>query len=75
MLVKALTMMTGQKAAVNKYIYQLEFMYKKKSLQPATTASGFDRKATRNPQLYIAPSIRLFKNLNYIMKNSIFENV
>ena len=27
------------------------------SSQPATTASGFDRKATRNPQLHIVPSV------------------
>ena len=30
------------------------------SSQPATTASGFDRKATRNPQLHIVPSVSIY---------------
>jgi len=35
----------------------LGFRCGQQSSQPATTASGFDRKATRNPQLHIVPSV------------------
>jgi hypothetical protein len=40
-----------------KTICQLGFRCGQQSSQPATTASGFDRKATRNPQLHIVPSV------------------
>ena len=43
--------------AVTKTIWQLGFRCGQQSSQPATTASGFDRKATRNPQLHIVPSV------------------
>src|SRR5574344_2484784 len=42
---------------VTKTICQLGFRCGQQSSQPATTASGFDRKATRNPQLHIVPSV------------------
>jgi len=42
---------------VTKTICQLGFRCGQQSPQPATTASGFDRKATRNPQLHIVPSV------------------
>jgi hypothetical protein len=40
-----------------KTICQLGFPCGQQSSQPATTAVGFDRKATRNPQLHIVPSV------------------
>ncbi len=42
---------------LTKTICQLGFWCGQQSSQPATTASGFDRKATRNPQLHIVPSV------------------
>jgi len=36
----------------------LGFRCGQQSSQPATTSVGFDRKATRNPQLHIVPSVR-----------------
>ncbi len=42
---------------LTKTICQLGFRCGQQSSQPATTASGFDRKATRNPQLHIVPSV------------------
>jgi hypothetical protein len=42
---------------ITKTICQLGFRGGQESPQPATTASGFDRKATRNPQLHIVPSV------------------
>jgi hypothetical protein len=47
----------GQNPVANKNYIQLGFLYGQQSPQPATTASGFDRKATRNPQLYIVPYV------------------
>gem|GEM_PF-2613103 len=43
--------------ALTKTICQLGFPCGQQSPQPATAASGFDRKATRNPQLHIVPSV------------------
>jgi hypothetical protein len=40
-----------------KTICQLGFRCGQQSSQPATTASGFDWKATRNPQLHIVPYV------------------
>ncbi len=42
---------------LTKTICQLGFRCGQQSSQPATAASGFDRKATRNPQLHIVPSV------------------
>ena len=42
---------------ITKTICQLGFRRGQQSSKPATTASGFDRKATRNPQLHIVPSV------------------
>ena len=42
---------------VTKTICQLGFRCGQQSSQPATASSGFDRKATRNPQLHIVPSV------------------
>ena len=44
---------------ITKTICQLGFRCGQQSSQPATTASGFDRNATRNPQLHIVPSVVL----------------
>lgn len=40
------------------------FRYEQQSSQPATTASGFDRKATRNPQLHIVPTVISFHDFS-----------
>ena len=45
--------------AHTKTICQLGFRCGQQSSQPATAASGFDRKATRNPQLHIVPSVTI----------------
>ena len=42
---------------LTKTICQLGFRCGQSSSQPATAASGFDRKAIRNPQLHIVPSV------------------
>ena len=42
---------------LTKTICQLGFRCGQESSQPATMASGFDRIATRNPQLHIVPSV------------------
>src|SRR5690606_4737286 len=47
----------NKKRLITKTICQLGFRCGQPSPQPATTASGFDRKATRNPQLHIVPSV------------------
>ena len=42
---------------ITKTICQLGFRCGQQSSQPATTSVGFDRKATRNPQLHIVPYV------------------
>ncbi len=42
---------------ITKTIYQLGFPCGQTSAQPATAAVRLDRKATRNPQLHIVPSV------------------
>ena len=42
---------------LTKTICQLGFPCGQECPQPAETVSGFDRKATRNPQLHIVPSV------------------
>ena len=42
---------------ITKTICQLGFRCGQQSSQPATTSVGFDRKATRNPQLHIVLSV------------------
>ena len=60
---------------VTKTICQLGFRCGQQSPQPATTASGFDRKATRNPQLHIVPSVMgKLKKRNSEMKQKPFNN-
>ncbi|MDD2200395.1 MAG: hypothetical protein PHE08_11775, partial [Bacteroidales bacterium] len=49
---------------ITKTICQLGFRCGQQSSQPATMASGFDRKATRNPQLHIVPSVTVIANGN-----------
>ena len=49
--------MKNKHLGITKTICQLGFRCGQQSSQPATTASGFDRKATRNPQLHIVPSV------------------
>jgi len=46
-----------ERQLLTKTICQLGLRCGRESPQPATTASGFDRKATRNPQLNIVPSV------------------
>ena len=53
-------MLTKQKnegQALTKTIYQLGVQCGQSTAQPATTAAWLDRKATRNPQLYIVPYV------------------
>ena len=53
---------------VTKTICQLGFRCGQTTAQPATTASGLDRKATRNPQLHIVPSV-----IGYLKKTRIIQ--
>lgn len=57
--------MTNERLPITKTICQLGFRCGQQSSQPATTAVGFDRKAARNPQLHIVPSV-LGKHLQKI---------
>ncbi len=49
--------MVKEKRPITKTICQLGLRGGQECPQPATTASGFDRKAPRNPQLHIVPSV------------------
>ena len=48
---------TDKTLLLTKTIYQLGFPCGQQSPQPAKAAVRLDRKATRNPQLYIVPSV------------------
>jgi hypothetical protein len=56
--IKYLASLGGDKrAGVNKNYMSIGASVRTQSPQPAKAVSGFDRKATRNPQLHIVPSV------------------
>ena len=61
---------------LTKTICQLGFRCGQECPQPAKEVSGFDRKATRNPQLHIVPSVmpNFNKNDSNIDKHKILKN-